>query len=130
MQKRGFLDLIPRAAVFTSALGCAGCFPALGALGAALGMGALSRYEGLFINFLLPLFAAIALLLGVIQWFLHGVFWRGLLSVSGPVIVLLVLYPLWSFAWSTPLFYVALGLMLVASGLELWRPAGGGVCQS
>ena len=44
-----------------AAMGCAACFPALGSLAAALGLGFLSQYEGVFIRYLLPLFAVIAL---------------------------------------------------------------------
>src|SRR4030065_1335856 len=44
-----------------SAMGCAMCFPAIASLGAALGMGFLAQWEGLFINTLLPLFAWLAL---------------------------------------------------------------------
>ncbi len=43
-----------------SAIGCAACFPALASFGAAIGLGFLSQYEGLFISRLLPLFAALA----------------------------------------------------------------------
>ena len=42
-----------------SAMGCAACFPALASFGAAIGLGFLSQYEGLFISRLLPLFAAL-----------------------------------------------------------------------
>ncbi len=63
--------------VVVSALGCAGCFPALGALGATLGLGFLSQYEGLFINTLLPLFALVVLLLNAFTWARHRVFWKG-----------------------------------------------------
>lgn len=45
-----------------SAMGCAACFPALASFGAAIGLGFLSQYEGLFISRLLPLFAALAFL--------------------------------------------------------------------
>lgn len=45
-----------------SAMGCAACFPALASLGAAIGLGFLARWEGLFITTLIPLFAALALL--------------------------------------------------------------------
>ncbi|EBG7574003.1 mercury transport protein MerC, partial [Escherichia coli] len=31
-----------------SAMGCAACFPALASFGAAIGLGFLSQYEGLF----------------------------------------------------------------------------------
>ena len=44
-----------------AAMGCASCFPALGALAASVGLGFLAQFEGIFINTLLPLFAAIAL---------------------------------------------------------------------
>ena len=44
-----------------SAFGCAACFPAIASIGAALGLGFLQEYEGLFISRLMPLFAAIAL---------------------------------------------------------------------
>ncbi|MBB0836897.1 hypothetical protein G7N11_25375 [Escherichia coli] len=33
-----------------SAMGCAACFPALASFGAAIGLGFLSQYEGLFID--------------------------------------------------------------------------------
>ncbi|WP_456264375.1 MerC family mercury resistance protein [Cupriavidus plantarum] len=40
-----------------SAMGCASCFPAIASLGAAVGLGFLSQYKGLFIRILLPAFA-------------------------------------------------------------------------
>lgn len=51
-----------------SAMGCAACFPAIASFGAAIGLGFLSEYEGLFISRLLPLFAAIALLANALGW--------------------------------------------------------------
>jgi len=48
-----------------AAMGCAGCFPALGSLAASLGLGFLASYEGLFINTLLPIFAALLLMVTV-----------------------------------------------------------------
>ncbi len=57
------MSLLARAADKTGSLGsivsamsCAGCFPALANLGAALGLGFLGRYAGLFIDVLLRLF--------------------------------------------------------------------------
>jgi hypothetical protein len=49
-----------------AAMGCAACFPALGSLAAALGLGFLSQYEGPFIRYVLPLFALIGLFANVI----------------------------------------------------------------
>ncbi|WP_456297768.1 hypothetical protein [Candidimonas nitroreducens] len=43
-------------------MGCAACFPALASLGAAIGLGILSRWERLFVTILIPAFAALALL--------------------------------------------------------------------
>lgn len=75
-----------------SAIGCAACFPALGSLGAALGLGFLSQYEGVFIRILLPLFALIALLANAISWRRHRNLPRGLLSVTGPLLVLTAVF--------------------------------------
>ena len=47
-------------------MGCAACFPAIASFGAAIGLGFLSQYEGLFIGILLPMFAGIALLANAI----------------------------------------------------------------
>ena len=54
-----------------SAMGCAACFPALASFGAAIGLGFLSQYEGLFISRLLPLFAALAFLANALGWLSH-----------------------------------------------------------
>lgn len=47
-----------------SAMGCAMCFPAIASLGAAVGLGFLIQWEGLFINTLL--------LLSLYPWFKYG----------------------------------------------------------
>ena len=59
-----------------SAMGCAACFPALASFGAAIGLGFLSQYEGLFISRLLPgnwwtanlMYVGLALMIGVSIW--------------------------------------------------------------
>ncbi|STX11308.1 mercuric transport protein [Klebsiella pneumoniae] len=70
-----------------SAMGCAACFPALASFGAAIGLGFLSQYEGLFISRLLPLFAALAFLANALGWFSHRQWLRSLLGMIGPAIV-------------------------------------------
>jgi mercuric ion transport protein len=117
------LDKLGVGGVIVAALSCAGCFPALGALAATLGLGFLSQLEGLAINTLLPIFAFIALVVNAYGWFQHRSHWRGVLSVLGPVAILLTLYPLWNYGWSTYLFYVALILMLAVSVADLIWPA-------
>jgi mercuric ion transport protein len=70
-----------------SAMGCAACFPAIASLGAAIGLG-LQEYEGLFISKLLPLFAVVALLANALGWLSHRQWYRSLLGMVGPAIVL------------------------------------------
>lgn len=118
----GLLDKFGAGGAIIAALSCAACFPALGALAAALGLGFLSQFEGMAINTLLPLFAAIALAVNCYGWFQHRSHGRGLLSVLGPLAILATLFPLWQFSWSTYLFYVGLILMLAVSIADLIRP--------
>lgn len=106
-----------------SALGCAACFPALGALSASVGLGFLSSYEGILINKLLPAFAIMALLANVWGWVHHRIHYRGLLSIIGPIAVLLTLYPLWKYGWSTYLFYLGLSLTFAVSIMDIVKPA-------
>jgi mercuric ion transport protein len=112
-----------------AAMGCASCFPALGSLGAVLGMGFLAQYEGIFINTLLPLFAVIALGANLFAFISHKVWYRTLFGIAGPAMVLLTLYPLWSYSWSTYLLYTGLLLMLVVALWDIFSPPNK-VCKS
>lgn len=103
-------------------MGCAACFPALGSLGATLGLGFLSAYEGMIINVLLPVFASIALTSNLINWLGHRRHIRGTISILGPIAVLATLYPLWKYNWSTYLFYGALALMFAVALADLVKP--------
>ena len=105
-----------------SAMGCASCFPALGALGATLGLGFLAQFEGLFINTLLPVFAVIALVSVLFAWWFHRRHLRGALGVAGPLMVLATLYLFWTDDWSTYMFYFALALMLSVSLWDYFDP--------
>ena len=106
----------------TAAMGCAACFPALGSLASALGLGFLAQFEGLFINTLLPVFAVIALVANLFSYFSHKVWFRTLAGISGPIMVLLTLYPLWSYNWSTYLFYAGIALMVHVSIWDVLSP--------
>jgi len=106
----------------TAAMGCALCFPALGSLASSLGMGFLAQYEGIFINTLLPIFAVIALAANTFSFFSHKIWYRGLAGITGPVMVLLTLYPLWFYGWSTYLLYAGIIVMLLVSVWELVSP--------
>ena len=100
-----------------AAMGCASCFPVLGSLAAALGLGFLAQFEGLFINTLLPVFAWLALVANVFSFVSHRIWYRLLAGIIGPAMVLLTLYPLWTYDWSTYLFYTGLVVML---GVAVW----------
>ena len=122
----GFLRLFDKTGALgalVAAMGCASCFPALGSLAAALGLGFLAQFEGVFINTLLPLFAAIVLGANVLSFFSHKVWYRTLTGITGPGMVLLTLYPLWSYGWSTYLLYTGIALMMIVSIWDIYSPA-------
>ena len=106
-----------------SAMGCAMCFPAIASLGAAVGMGFLSQWEGIFVNTLLPFFAWLTLVLNALSWFSHKQWLRSLLGMTGPILLLVSLYPLFRYGWSSYVTYSALGLMVAVSLWDLFSPA-------
>lgn len=115
--------------VLTATLGCASCFPALGSFGAAIGLGFLHQYEGIFLNTLLPLFALFALAANIYSYLNHRIWYRTLAGVTGPIMVLLTMYPLWSYDWSIYLLYAGIALMLAVSLWDIFSPAHK-VCSS
>lgn len=106
-----------------SAMGCAMCFPALASLGAAIGLGFLQQYEGLFISRLLPLFAALALAANALGWLRHRQWHRSLLGMVGPAIVIVGAAWLRGTPWMRPLVYSGIALMAVVSVWDLVSPA-------
>ena len=103
-----------------SAIGCAGCFPALGSFGAALGLGFLSQYEGMFIRILLPLFAVVALAANVVGWRRHRNLLRGVTSVVGPLLVLAAVFVMRVMSVRSGfLLYPGLALMIVVAIWDL-----------
>ena len=116
------LDKIGTLGVWFAALSCPVCFPALGVLVSLLGLGFLSAFEVIAITVLLPMFASIVLLISLYDWYQHRNHLRGILSASSPTLILLILYPLWKYSWSTYMFYGAISLMLVVSVLDIVKP--------
>ena len=99
-----------------SAMGCAVCFPALASLGAALGLGFLSHFEGLFIRILLPAFAGIALLAQVVGGWQQRRWRRAALGATGPVLVLAAVFVMRATGHRTGwLLYPGLVLMVAVS---------------
>ncbi|MBI1425705.1 MAG: organomercurial transporter MerC [Gammaproteobacteria bacterium] len=106
-----------------STMGCAMCFPALASIGAAIGLGFLSQWEGMFVNTLLPLFAWIALGANALGWLSHRQWHRSVAGMLGPAIVLLSLYPWFQYDWHTGTLYGGLALMLIIAVWDLVSPA-------
>lgn len=119
-------DKVGALGALVSSIGCAACFPALGSLGAAIGLGFLSQYEGMFIRILLPLFAVVALLANIVSWRRHRQPLRGVLSVIGPVLVLAAVFVMRTQGVRTGfLLYPGLALMFVVAIWDLVsRPDG------
>ena len=124
MQLSALTEKFSSLGAIISAMGCASCFPALGAIGASLGLGFLAEFEELFIISLLPIFASIALAAGLFSWYSYRNHLRGLLAVTGPSMVLVALYlfPFWEYGWSTYMFYGALLLMLAVAIWDIVSP--------
>ena len=106
-----------------AAMGCAACFPALASLAAALGLGFLSQYEGIFIRYWLPLFAGIALLANVVGGLRHRQWHRMLPGVIGPLLVIAAAALMVAYGWPTSwLLYPGLLLMVAVSIWDLVSP--------
>jgi mercuric ion transport protein len=105
-----------------AAMGCASCFPVIASLGASLGLGFLSQFEGLFINTLLPVFAIVALVANLLSAWSHRRIGRMLFGIAGPCMVLATLYLFWTENWSTYMFYAGLVVMLAASIWDIVSP--------
>lgn len=106
-----------------AAMGCASCFPALASLGAVIGLGFLSQYEGLFIRILLPTFAGIALLAQLIGGCGHRRWRRVILGAIGPALVVAAVFVMRTSGERTGwLLYPGLLLMVGVSILDLLSP--------
>ena len=114
-----------------SAAACVNCFPALASLGAAIGLGVLSPYEGLFIRILLPAFAAIALLANALGWLSHRQWPRAVLGMLGPLLVLVAVWVMRVSGHRTGwLLYPGLLLMVAVSVRDLLAPPRSASCRT
>ncbi len=116
------VDKVGSVGALVSAMGCAACFPTLASLGASIGLGFLSAYEGVFINKLLPLFALIVLMSNLVAWVSHRNYIRLIWGLLGPLMVLATLYLFWTDNWSTYMFYAGLVLMIAVSIWDIISP--------
>ncbi len=107
-----------------AAIGCAACFPVLGSLGAAIGLGFLSQYEGTFIRYLLPLFAIIGLTANLVAGLRHRHWPRMFVGIVGPLLVLAAALLMSVYGIRAEwLLYPGLTLMVVVSIWDLVSPA-------
>lgn len=123
MKSAMFTEKLGAFGTVVSAMGCASCFPLLGSIGSALGLGFLAQFEGLFINTLLPVFAVVALLAALLSWWSHHQHLRGIFACIGPLMVLATLYLFWVDSWSTYMFYAGVMLMFLVAMWDLISPA-------
>ena len=72
-----------------AAAGCSACFPALAALGSALGLGFLSQWEGILVSRVIPVIAVAVMVINVIGYFSHRQWLRTVLGLIGPILVLI-----------------------------------------
>lgn len=113
--------------------GCAACFPAAASIGAAIGLGFLGQWEGLFVRILIPVFAIVALLANLAGWFSHRQWPRTLIGLIGPVLALIGAFGLMGLFGMTQgflpanvargAFYAGLIVMLVVAVWDLVSPA-------
>src|SRR3546814_14640674 len=97
MSATRILDKTSSLGSLVAAMSCAGCFPALGSLGAALGLGFLGPYAGFLFRKLLPGLPVLALVVNAWSWYRHRHIRRGLLSVAGLLAVLIALLVVWPY---------------------------------
>jgi len=100
-----------------SAMSCPMCFPAVASLGAAMGLGFLEQWEPLFRQTLMPLFAGLVIMANGVGWFSHRKWRFSLFRMTGPVLVLLALYPLFGWDSRNGILYSGLAMMV---GFAIW----------
>lgn len=113
--------------------GCAACFPAAATIGAAIGLGFLGQWEGLFVRFLIPIFAIVALFANLAEWFSRHQWQRALTGSIGPAMALIGAFGLMGVFGMThgflaanvarATFYAGVIIMILAALWDLIRPA-------
>ncbi len=121
------------AGAIVGSFGCAMCFPAAASIGAAIGLGFLSQWEGLFVHILIPFFAIVALLANLAGWYSHRQWLRAAAGLVGPVMVLVGAFGLMGVFGMTRgflsanaargVFYAGLIVMVIAAVWDLVSPA-------
>ena len=116
-------DKVGALGTLVSAMSCPACFPAIASFGAAIGLGFLSEYEGLFITRLLPLFAGVALIANALGWLSHRQWHRSILGMIGPAMVIAATSFLFGNWWTSDLLYAGIAAMVAVAIWDLVSPA-------
>lgn len=121
------IDKTGVAGAIVGSFSCAVCFPAAASLGASIGLGFLSQWEGLFVHWLIPIFAAVALVANLVGWFSHRQWRRSLLGGLGPAMALVGVFGLTHHAiakdYARAIFYAGLVVMFLAAVWDMVNPA-------
>jgi mercuric ion transport protein len=124
---RMMTDKVGVVGTVVSTMACAMCFPAVGAIGAAIGLGFLSQWEDVFIN-VLPLFAVLVVIANGLGWFAHRQWRRSALGMMGPILVLIGWVSFMSGALAPGaarlVLYAGLLVMVVFAVWDLVSPRG------
>ena len=122
--------VIDKAGVIGAIVGsfsCAMCFPAAASLGAVIGLDFLSQWEGMFVHWLIPIFASVALLANLAGWFSHRQWRRAMIGAIGPIMALVGVFGLTHGAMpmgiARGIFYAGLVVMVVTSIWDMINPA-------
>lgn len=106
---------------------CTMCFPATASLGAMIGLGFLSRWEGVFVQWLIPIFASVALLANLVSWISRRQWRRTMLGSIGPVLALIgvfgITHHFLAKDFARGIFYAGLAIMFFMSMWDMIRPA-------
>jgi mercuric ion transport protein len=112
---------------------CVACFPAAAGIGAAIGLGFLSRWEGVSVRYVIPAFALLVLIANLAGWLVHRQVYRAVSGAVGPILALVGAFGLMGVFGMTHgflpagiargVFYAGLIVMIVVAVWDLVRPA-------
>lgn len=105
-----------------ASMGCGFCFPFLASLGASLGIGFLSEFEGFFIQTLIPVLAWFIIIVQIYAWLKHRRINYLLIGLLGPATILILKYFFWTANLRTEIYYLALVIMLLYSIFTIFKP--------
>ena len=91
-----------------AAMGCSFCFPVIASLGATIGLGLLAQWEGFLLTKVMAGAAFLTLLVNLPGYFHHRQWYRTVLGLIGPIIILLVLNFWFATYWRADAIYAAL----------------------